>query len=116
MDAGALIAPGLAAAAALVGAVAAWRGTDLPAQLYRVTMFKRVGMAVWDPQWFGGHWAPSYSVLYPPVAAVLGVTLTSVLCAAVAALAFERLASPRFGAPSRSLWTLAGSVNGMRSP
>jgi hypothetical protein len=99
---GILIAPALAAAAALVGAAAGWRGTDLPAQLYRVTMFKQVGLTAWDPQWFGGHWAPSYSVLYPPVAAVLGVTLTAVLCAAGAALAFERLVVPRFGAAGRA--------------
>jgi hypothetical protein len=90
-------AVGLAAAVAIVAALTGWRGTDLPAQLYRVTMFHRVGLSLWDAQWFGGHWALAYSVLYPPVAATLGVTVTSVLSAAGAALAFERLVTPRFG-------------------
>ena len=89
--------PALAAALAVIGILAGWRGTDLPAQLYRVTMFHRTGMALWDPQWFGGHWALAYSVLYPPVAATLGVALTSVLSAAAAALAFDRLVTGRFG-------------------
>ncbi len=103
--AGRAAAPALAAAVAVVGTVAGWRGTDLPAQLYRVTMFRHLGLTLWDPQWFGGHWAPSYSVLYPAVAATIGVALTSVLCAASAALAFDRLAVARFGAGAR-----AGSV------
>jgi len=100
--AGAALAPTIAAAIALVAAVTGWRGTDLPAQLYRVTMFHREGFALWDAQWFGGHWALAYSVLYPPVAATLGVTLTAVLSAAGAALAFDRLLTGRFGRQARA--------------
>ena len=36
-----------------------------PAQLYRVASFRAHGFAIWDSQWFGGHWTLSYSVLYP---------------------------------------------------
>ena len=96
-----VLPPVVAAAAALIGVVAGWRGTDLPAQLYRITMFHRNGMALWDPQWFGGHWALAYSVVYPPIAGTIGVTVTAVASAAGAALAFDRLVMERFGPTAR---------------
>jgi hypothetical protein len=94
-------APALAAALAVVGAVAGWRGVDLPAQVYRVTMFHRTGLSLWDSQWYGGHWALDYSVLFPPVAGTLGLTVTAVLSASSAALAFDRLVVRHFGAAAR---------------
>jgi hypothetical protein len=74
---------------------------DLPAQLYRVASFRAHGLAIWDSQWFGGHWTLSYSVLFPAVAAVSGVAAITVVSAAVAALAFDRLAVAHLGAGGR---------------
>ena len=64
---------------------------DLPAQIYRVGLFHRSGLVLWDSQWYGGHWTLSYSVIFPPVAGVLGMQVTEVLTAAGAAWAFDRL-------------------------
>jgi len=50
-----LVAPALAAVLAVVAAVAGWRGGDLPAALYRITLFHRHGLTLWDSQWYGGH-------------------------------------------------------------
>lgn len=106
-------APVLAGLLGLLCLLVRWRGVDLPAQLYRVTMFHRHGFALWDSQWYGGHWTLSYSVLFPPVAGVLGVPLTEIVSAVVASWAFDRLAVRHFGSAGRAgsvvfaVWTLA---------
>ena len=103
-----VVAGSLACAAVLVG----WRGVDLPAQLYRVGLFHRDGLVLWDSQWYGGHWTFNYSVIFPPVAGFIGIQATEVLSAAVAALAFDRLVIGHFGARARlgSLLFAAGTL------
>jgi hypothetical protein len=96
-----LIAPLTAGVLALAAVLAGWRGNDLPAQLYRVGLFHRAGLTLWDSQWYGGHWTLNYSVLFPPVAGLIGVQATEIASAAVAALAFDRLVAGRFGPGSR---------------
>ncbi len=80
-----------------MGLALGWQGVDAPAQLYRVASFRAHGFALWDSQWFGGHWTLSYSILYPAVAAVAGVATVTVLAATGAALAFDRFAVAYFG-------------------
>lgn len=76
-------------------------GVDLPAASYRVALFHADGLTLWDPGWYGGHWTLSYSVLFGPFAGTLGIDATDLLCAAVAAWAFERLAVGHFGRAGR---------------
>jgi hypothetical protein len=78
-----------------------WRGVDLPAQLYRVGLFHRDGLTLWDSQWYGGHWTLSYSVIFPPIAGLIGVQATEVASAALAAWAFDRLVLTHFGPTAR---------------
>jgi len=92
-----VVAAVLAVGAVLVGA----KGKDLPAALYRISLFHRHGLTLWDSQWYGGHWTLDYSVIFPPVAGILGVHLTEVAAVAVAALAFDRLAVGAFGRSAR---------------
>ena len=94
----ALVAAGLA----LVAALLQLRGVDLPAQVYRVGLFRREGLTLWDSQWYGGHWTLNYSVLFPPLAGVLGLRLTQAASAGVAALAFDRLVIGHFGRSARA--------------
>jgi hypothetical protein len=94
-------APLLAASLALVAAAAAVRGIDLPAALYRVELFHRAGLTLWDNQWYGGHWTLNYSTLFPPTAGLLGIGPTKVLSATLAAWAFDRLVIDHFGRPAR---------------
>jgi hypothetical protein len=98
----------LATVAALVG----WHGVDLPAQLYRAGLFHRSGLTLWDSQWYSGHWTFSYSVIFPPVVGVLGVGLTAVVSAALAAWAFDRLVVDHFGPSARigSMLFAAGTL------
>ena len=96
------VAPAIAVTIAVVGTVVGWRGVDLAAQVYRVELFHRVGPTWWDSQWYGGHWTADYSVLFPPVAATLGLAVTATLSAAAAALAFDRLVVGSFGARARA--------------
>jgi hypothetical protein len=77
------------------------RGTDVAAQLYRVGLFHRQGLVVWDSQWYGGHWTMSYSVLFPIAAGILGIATVAALSAAGASWAFDRLALGHFGPSAR---------------
>jgi hypothetical protein len=85
-----------------LGLLLGWRGVDLPAQLYRVASFRAHGLSPWDGQWFGGQWTLSYSVLFAPVAATVGLGVLTVGAAATAALAFERLSTAYLGAGGRA--------------
>ncbi|MGD0981412.1 MAG: hypothetical protein ABR946_08005 [Solirubrobacteraceae bacterium] len=79
---------------------------------YRVELFRRFGFTLWDFGWYAGHWTLSYSVLFPAIGAGLGIAATAVVCAAISAAAFDRLAVPRYGRAGRvgSLAFAAGTV------
>ncbi len=107
-----LAAPLLAALLVSLSQLLGWHGVDYAAQIYRVDSFRAHGLPLWDFQWYGGNWTLDYSTLFPPMAAFFGVTVVTVLAAAGAALAFDRLAVPHFGRPGRvaSLVFAAGTV------
>ena len=56
---------------------------DLAAHLLRAKLFSAEGFGLWNNWWYAGHPVLLYSVLFPPVAAVL----TPQLAAAIAATA-----------------------------
>jgi len=105
-----------AAVLAALGAVLAlglqWRGVDWPAQLYRVQLFRHYGWVGFDFSWYGGHYPLAYSVLFPPLAAVLGVGTVAVASAAGSAWAFDRVVRSHFGSAGRvsSLLFAAGTL------
>lgn len=69
-----------AALCALVAAVGI-QGPDFPAQEFRIWLFRVHGAMLFDSQWFAGHPLPGYSLLFPPLAALVGsVTLGAVSC------------------------------------
>src|SRR5918911_2580007 len=72
-------------------------GGDVPAHLYR-TLLVRENVYLWDNLWFAGQYPlVSYSLLYYPVAAVVG-NLTLVIASVVAsAVLFERICSREWG-------------------
>jgi hypothetical protein len=79
---------------------------DLAAQTYRTWLFEQVGFAVWDNGWYAGHHVPAYSILFPPLAALLGPRVAGALAAVCAAWAFERLVVGARGDDGRpaALW------------
>jgi hypothetical protein len=103
------LAPTLVAAIA-AGAylIAAPRSADLAAQLLRVKLFDAAGFTLWDNWWYAGHAVPGYSILFPPLAHLIGPRLLAALAATLSAAAFgaiarahddaNRLAATWFGA------------------
>jgi hypothetical protein len=84
----------LTLALAIVVAVAAPSTPDLAAQAYRAWLFAHHGFVVWDNAWYGGHHVPGYSLVFPPLAALLGLRVTGVLAATASALLFELTLRP----------------------
>ncbi len=78
---------------------------DLAAQVYRVGLFSSDGFTVWDGNWYGGHHMPGYSLLYPPLGALLGARVVGVGAAVVSAVLFDRVARAHFG--PRARWGIA---------
>ncbi len=79
---------------------------DLAAHEFRAALFEREGFTVWNGQWYSGHHTPAYSVVFPPLAALLGPTVAGVLACLAAAVLFEALARHHFGPAARwgALW------------
>ena len=79
----------------VTGVIAVWwfglRGPDIPAQLYLSDLFRSHGWLLWDNGWYGGHYQASYSVLFAPLAASIGLYGAALLCSATATWAFDRL-------------------------
>ena len=61
------------AAAVACSAFALWNPPlrDLAAHTFRADFFEDYGFAIWNNSWYGGHYLLSYSVLFPPLAALL---------------------------------------------
>ena len=55
------------------------------------------GLALWNNGWYAGHHTPGYSVLFPPLGALLGVRLAGALAAVAAAALFAPLAPRHWG-------------------
>ncbi|WP_235826335.1 hypothetical protein [Candidatus Frankia alpina] len=66
-------------------------GPDTPAQEYRVWLFRHSGAVLWDDQWYGGHTIPGYSVLFPPLGALLGVQLLGAISCVASTVIVSRL-------------------------
>ena len=65
--------PALLVSAATAVAFALWDPPvrDLAAHTFRAEFFEQYGPAIWNGTWYGGHYMPTYSVLFPPLAALL---------------------------------------------
>jgi hypothetical protein len=86
---------------------------DLAAQQYRAGLVRETGFVLWDNGWFAGHHTPAYSVLSPPLGALLGVRVAGVLSALAAAALFALVAQRRWGEHGGSIaaaWFAAGVV------
>jgi hypothetical protein len=94
-----------ALAAASVAALLAWLGppgSDLAAHAYQRTLFLQHGFTLWNNFWYAGRYSfVSYSVLYYPLAALLGIRLLAVATIALAALAFAVVLWREWGATTR---------------
>ena len=96
-----------AGAAAIVSALLVWGappGLDLAAHVYQRTLFLQHGLTLWNNFWYAGRYSfITYSLLYYPLAAVVGIRLLAVATIAVASLAFSVVVWREWGA--RALWS-----------
>ncbi len=85
---------------------------DLAAQVFRTELFQRAGLAIWNGSWYGGHYTLTYSVLFPPLAALLGPKVVGMLAVVASSYLFDRLVRDRWGEEARwaTLWFAAGVV------
>jgi hypothetical protein len=106
--------PAVALSSALAAAMLAWNPQvgDLAAQVFRTELFQDGGLGIWNGTWYGGHYTLTYSVLFPPLAALLGPRTVGVLAVIVSAYLFDRLVRDRWGESARwaTLWFAAGVV------
>lgn len=104
-------------AAVLAGVYLAWdpASADLAAQTFRADLFDANGFAVLNNAWYAGHPLPGYSLLFPPLAALIGPRLVGALAAVAAAGLFAALAHDRFGERARlgALWFGAATATNL---
>jgi hypothetical protein len=84
-----------AALAGTIGAALLWLGppgNDTAAHVYQLWLFRHHGLTPWDNYWYSGRWVfITYSWLYYPVAAFVGIKLLALVSVVVATGAFARL-------------------------
>jgi N,N-dimethylformamidase beta subunit-like protein len=109
-----LIGPATLLAALLIALWLAFdpRTPDLAAQVYRVSLFRHEGFAVWDLHWYAGHALPGYSLLFPPLAVLLGMRVVAALAVLVTAVLGERLLVGLYGEAGRwgAVWLAVAAV------
>jgi hypothetical protein len=109
--------PAVALSSALAAILLIWdpQVRDLAAQAFRVELFEREGFAIWNGSWYEGHYTLTYSVLFPPLAALIGPQLIGALSAIASAYLFDRLVRDEWGSRARwaTLWFGAGAVTMM---
>ena len=104
----ALLAAGLAAGWLLFGPPT----PDLAAQVYRAGLFEQHGFTLFNAQWFAGHHTPGYSLVFPPLAALIGPRVVGAIAAVISAILFAKLAHAHFGDRARvgALWFAAATA------
>ncbi len=77
------------------------RTPDLAGQVYRANLFREAGLLVWDSRWYGGHDMPGYSLVFPPLAALVGVRAVGAAAVLASAALFERIVVGAYGRAAR---------------
>jgi hypothetical protein len=94
------------ALAATLAALVVWlgpTGTDFAAHAYQRALFLRHGFTLWDNFWYAGSYSfANYSLLYYPLAALVGIRLLAVATVSIAVLAFAVVSQREWG--SRARW------------
>jgi hypothetical protein len=95
--------------AALAGSLAAlicWAGppgTDFPAHVFQLHVYLQHGFAIWTNYWYAGRYTfVGYSLVYYPLAALVGIKLLAVISVAASAAAFTLVVRQTWG--ESSVW------------
>jgi hypothetical protein len=91
--------------AASVAAAVLWLGppgNDLAAHVYQRALFLKHGFVLWNNFWYAGRYSfVTYSVLYYPLAALLGIKVLALATIALAAFAFAVVVGREWGPVAR---------------
>jgi hypothetical protein len=100
---------------AAVYVIVAPRSEDLAAHLLRGKLFATEGYGIWNNWWYGGHNVPGYSVLFPPLGALLTPQVVAAISVPVSAALFESLVYRRFGDDAwlGALWFAVASATSL---
>jgi hypothetical protein len=103
---------GYALLAGSLGACVVWLGppgTDLAAHVYQRAFFLKSGFTLWNNYWYAGRYSfVTYSVLYYPLAAVVGIKLLATASVAAGAGAFGLIVEREWGRVARwAAWAFA---------
>jgi hypothetical protein len=94
----AFLAAACASAAAWFGPV----GADFAAHAYGRILFLRHGFLFWDNYWYAGRYSlATYSLLYYPLAAVVGIRVLAVVTVACAVVGFALVLQRQWGPHAR---------------
>jgi len=78
-------------------------GTDLAAHVYQRTVFLEHGFTLWNNFWYAGRYSfVTYSVLYYPLAGLVGIKILALASIATAALTFAVLLEREWGPSVRA--------------
>ncbi len=86
-----LVAAAVGALVALLWALHPLQTADLAAQAYRANLFDAEGFLLWDNNWYGGHYLPGYSLLFPPLGAAVGLLAAGLVLVPLAGLLFAEV-------------------------
>ena len=91
--------------AAILSSLLVWMvppGADFAAHVYQRAIFIQHGFALWNNFWYAGRYSfVTYSLLYYPLAALLGIKLLAVATITAAALVFAVVVLRQWGADAR---------------
>ena len=105
------VAPVLVAAGAgLACLLAAPATADMSAHTFRTWLWDTEGSVLWNAQWYAGHHAAGYSVLFPPLAGLVGPRAVGVLAGVAAVAAFGWLTAARGRKGSLAAWLFASGI------
>ena len=107
--------PAVGVSTLLTALLLAWNPhvADLAAQVFRTKLFESNGLAIWNGTWYGGHYTLTYSVLFPPLAALLGTRALGAVSVVLSAYLFDRLVRSRWGERAHwaTVWFGFGAVS-----
>src|SRR5947199_10406588 len=85
----ALLAAGMAASLSALLLWAGPPGNDLAAHVYQRALFLKHGFVLWNNFWYAGRYSfVTYSLLYYPLSALLGIKVLALASISAAAVAF----------------------------
>jgi hypothetical protein len=102
VDATVLLSLGVAGLVGLVIGLAGLGGVDDAAHRYQTGVFSVDGWTAWDNYWYAGRYGVvNYSMLFYPLAAVLGVVTVAVLAVTASSGLFAVIVMHQWGRPAR---------------